>query len=224
MSRKTGKPSYARQAEQSRGHRVPLAAFVAAVVAAALLAGLAGFLIGRPDATTRAIDDLKAQEARRDVDQIRELTAVARRSQQALTALLTAFDAVVASGRPADAATVAGWQQTMKGLVDAHADSPSGTTATNVARGGFRGAVADFQVAIDVYAAAVAGPAERRPGLVEIAERARTGAATAWSVAAAQLDQINVDAGLGHQHVYLETERGSGAFTPDGEEEGHTGG
>jgi len=42
--------------------------------------------------------------------------------------------------------------------------------------------------------------------------------------AAAQLDQINMDAGFGHQHVYLQTEQGSGAFTPDGEEEGHTGG
>ena len=74
------------------------------------------------------------------------------------------------------------------------------------------------------YAQAVAAPAENRVALSQIAGRARTAAATAWSVAAAQLDQINVDAGLGHQHVYLETEQGSGAFTADGEEEGHTGG
>ncbi len=136
---------------------------------------------------------------------------------------MTAYDAAV-KGPPADAATVADWQRTLTALVAAHADSPSGTTATNVARGGFRGAVADFQVAVDLYAAALAGPADRLPALVEIAGRARTAAATSWSVAAAQLDQINVDAGFGHQHVYLQTEQGSGAFTPDGEEEGHTGG
>ncbi|MDG4826220.1 hypothetical protein O7635_30590 [Asanoa sp. WMMD1127] len=224
MSRKTGKPSYVRQAEQARARRVPLAATIAGIVAAAVAAGLVGFLIGRPDATTRAIDDLKKQEAVRDRDQIQQLTTVARQSQEALTTMLTAYDAAVDSGQPADAATVAGWQESVRKLVTAHADSPSGTTATNVARGGFRIAVADFQVAVDVYASAVAAPADQRPRLLEIAERARTAAATAWSVAAAQLDQINVDAGLGHQHVYLETEHGSGAFTPDGEEEGHTGG
>ncbi|MEV4539626.1 hypothetical protein AB0J82_38215 [Asanoa sp. NPDC049518] len=224
MSRKTGKPSYVRQAELAQKRRVPLAATVAAVVVAALMAGLVGFLIGRPDATTRAIDDLKAQEAQRDRDQIRSLTDVARASQEKLTTLLDDYDAAVASGKPAEAATIAGWQQTVKELVAAHADSPSGTTATNVARGGFRSAVGDFQVALDLYAAAVAGPADRQPALVEIAGRARTAAATAWSVAAAQLDQINVDAGFGHQHVYLETKQGSGAFTADGEEEGHTGG
>ena len=223
MSRKTGKPSYVRQAEQARARRVPLAAFVAGVVVAALLAGLAGFLIGRPDGTTRAIDEIRARDARRDVEQIKALTTVARSSQQALTPLLDAFDAAVESGQPADATTVADWQRTVKGLVSAHSESLSGTTATNVARGGFRGAIADFTTAIDLYAAAVTGPADQRAGLIAIAARARTGAATAWSVAAAQLDQINVDAGLGHQHVYLETEQGSGAFTADGAEEGHTG-
>jgi len=223
MSRKTGKPSYVRQAEQARARRVPIAATIAGIVVAALAAGLVGFLIGRPDATTRAIDDIKAQEAQRDRDQIRALTDVARGSQEKLTTLLTAYDAAV-QGPPADAATVADWQRTLTALVAAHADSPSGTTATNVARGGFRSAVADFQVAVDLYAAALAGPADRLPALVEIAGRARTAAATSWSVAAAQLDQINVDAGFGHQHVYLQTEQGSGAFTPDGEEEGHTGG
>ncbi|SNS59692.1 hypothetical protein SAMN05421812_10153 [Asanoa hainanensis] len=224
MSRKTGRPSYVRQAELDRKRRVPLAATIAGIVVAALAAGLVGFLVGRPDATTRAIDDIKAAEAQRDRDQITSLTDVARSSQEKLTTLLTGFDAAVAGGKPADAATIAGWQQVVKDLVAAHADSPSGTTATNVARGAFRGAIGDFQVAVDLYAAAVAGPADRQPALIEIADRARTAAATSWSVAAAQLDQINVDAGFGHQHVYLETEQGSGAFTADGEEEGHTGG
>ncbi|GIF72554.1 hypothetical protein [Asanoa siamensis] len=223
MSRKTGRPSYVHKAAQERAKRVPLAALVVGVVVAALLAGLAGFLIGRPDATTRAVDEIKAQEAKRDVEQIRALTTLARASQEKLTTVLTAFDAAVDSGRPADTATIAGWQQTVKDLVAAHADSPSGTTATNVARGGVRNAIGDFQVAIDLYAAAVAGPEAQRAALIAIADRSRTSAATAWSVAAAQLDQINVDAGLGHQHVYLETEHGSGAFTADGEEEGHTG-
>src|ERR1700754_2378999 len=112
MSRKTGKPSYVRQAEQARARRVPLAATIAGLVIAALVAGLVGYFVGRPDATTRAIDDIKAQEAKRDLDQIRDLTAVARRSQETLTTLLNAFDTAVDGTKPVDAATVKGWQQT----------------------------------------------------------------------------------------------------------------
>jgi len=197
---------------------------VIAVVLAALAAGLAGFLAGRPDATARAVDEIRAAEARRDVAQIRELTTTARASQQELSALLAEFDPALDGGPPPDAATVARWQATMRALVAKHADSPSGTTATNVARGGLRAAVGDFQVAVDLYAAAHAVPAAQRGDLVALADRARTGAATAWSIAATQLDQVNIDAGLGHQHVFLETEPGSGAFTADGAEEGHSGG
>jgi len=224
MSRKTGKPSYVRQAEQARARSVPLSRSLVGIVAAAIAAGLVVFLIGRPDATTRAVDDIKAQEAKRDVAQIQELTTVARASQAALTTLLTSFDAAVDGAAAADAATVAGWQTTVNGLVTKHADSPSGTTATNVARGGLRSAVGDFSVAIDIYAASLKAPADQRADLVAIAKRARTAAATSWSVAAAQLDQINIDAGLGHQHVYLQTDPGTGAFTADGEPEGNAGG
>lgn len=151
----------------------------------------------------------------RDKQQIQELTAAVGDSQKAINTLLTAFDGALEKGQPADAAMVQGWQTTMRQLVAKLAESPSGATATNVARGGFRGAVNDFALTVDLFAAAQAGPEAQRPGLIEIVKRSRTGAATAWSVAAAQLDQINVDAGLGHQHVYLTGQGG-------GEPEGHT--
>ncbi len=48
----------------------------------------------------------------------------------------------------------------------------------------------------------------------------RSTAATAvWSVAATQLDQINIDAGYGHQHVHLRV-GGEVSFAPDGSAEG----
>ncbi|MBM7491559.1 hypothetical protein JOD64_002781 [Micromonospora luteifusca] len=213
MSRKTGKPSYVRQAQAEQTRRMPLTVVIVLVVMAVLAGGLGGFLIGRPDSTTRAVEELRAQEAVRDKQQIQELTVVVGDSQKALDTLLAAFDGALEKGQPADAATVQGWQTTIRQLVAKHAESPSGTTATNVARGGFRGAVNDFAVTVDLFAAAQAGPEAQRAGLIEIVKRSRTAAAAAWSVAADQLDQINVDAGLGHQHAYLTGQSGG---------EGHT--
>ncbi|MDG4780911.1 hypothetical protein O7614_14795 [Micromonospora sp. WMMD961] len=59
--------------------------------------------------------------------------------------------------------------------------------------------------------------------LLDVTTRQAAEAATVWSVAATQLDQINVDAGHGHQHVFLDTDPPAGAVTPDGAAEG-TGG
>ncbi|HTF07451.1 MAG TPA: hypothetical protein VK659_04680, partial [Asanoa sp.] len=176
----------------------------------------------RPDSTTRAVEEIKKQEAARDLAQIKELTAVARASQAVLSRVLADLDAAAAGTGPVSAEEVGGWRSAVQELVDKHADSPSGTTATNVARGALRTAVNDFAIAIDLFAESLELPAAQRPAFVEIVKRARKTATVGWSVAAAQLDQLNIDAGLGHQHVYLRTEQGSGAFTPDGAPEGVT--
>ncbi|GIF74593.1 hypothetical protein [Asanoa siamensis] len=220
MSRKTGKPSYVRRDEQQRRRRVPLIAAIVAAAALLIVGGGSGFLAGRPDATSRAVEEIRKQEAVRDLAQIKELTTVARASQEALGKLLTELDTAAAGTRPASAAQVGAWKATVDGLVHAHADSPSGTTATNVARGGLRAAVDGFALAVDLYAMSLEVPAANRPALLRSVERAQRTASVGWSVAAAQLDQLNIDAGLGHQHVYLRTEQGSGAFTADGEPEG----
>lgn len=73
------------------------------------------------------------------------------------------------------------------------------------------------------YLLAVTGPATQRAALTELAKRQAVQAAAAWSVAATQLDQVNIDAGQGHQHVYLDTGPGGGALTPDGAAEGSRG-
>ncbi|MFC7760240.1 hypothetical protein ACFQY4_21110 [Catellatospora bangladeshensis] len=96
----------------------------------------------------------------------------------------------------------------------------SGTTATNVARGALRNAVEQLAAAVETSAAARALPAPSRQLVLAAASRQRELAVMAWSVAATQLDQINVDAGHGHQHVYLEIAGISGLMAGDSLPEG----
>lgn len=226
MSPRTGPPSYT-LARNTGGRPAVTGKLVLVLLLSVVLAGLVGGAIGHalasPDATESAVQQIRAEEARRDVTQITGLTADARTTKAELETLLAELDAALEAG-PADTAgadQVSRWQATMRGAVERHAETPSGSTATNVARGALRGAVNGFAAAVDLYAAALALPAADRAGVLAVVERQQTQAATAWSVAAAQLDQINIDAGNGHQHVYLGGHAGEGAFTPDGSEEGH---
>ncbi|MGN9810175.1 hypothetical protein ACTMSW_12565 [Micromonospora sp. BQ11] len=213
MSRRTGKPSYLLNAPAGRGpgrSRLVVVA-VAVGLAVALLGGVSGWSLARPDGTEAAIADLRAAEARRDAEQITELTATARRVRDEIAPILTA----IATGA-ADAARVREWQQAVRRATEPFANPPSGTTATNVARGGLRSAVDQASLAVDTYAVAVGAPAAQRAALTDLAKRQAEGAATVWAVAATQLDQINIDAGYGHQHVFLGT-------APDGAAEGSGG-
>ena len=219
MSRRTGKPSYLQQARPRSGpgaSRVAVA--VALGLAVALLGGLGGWSIGRPDRTESAIADIQAADARRDATQIAELTTTARSVRDEITPVLTGID----GGDPPDAARIRQWQQAMGRANAPFADPPSGTTATNVARGGLRTAVEQATIAVDTYAAAVGVPAAQRTALVDLARRQADAAVAVWAVAATQLDQINIDAGYGHQHVHLGADPDE-AFAPDGEAEGSGG-
>ncbi len=219
MSRRTGPPSYL-QPRANRHRRALVVGGIAAVLVALLLGVGIGYLLGRPDSTTAAVANLRADERARDVTQIGELTELARRTRDQITPVLSELDAAVAAGRTEPAERVATWQQTMRQASDAFADPPSGTTTTNVARGSLRSAVTAFAIAVDSYAAAGAVAPEQRAPLMTLIERQVTAAATVWSMAATQLDQINIDAGYGHQHVYLKVGSGAGSFTPDGSAEG----
>jgi hypothetical protein len=195
------------------------------VVLAGFIGAGIGYAVAGPGGgsdTEAAVKELRAAEARRDTEQIAQLTSAARTTRDELAPLLSQLDAALKSGQPAAADQVTAWQQTMRRSVERHAESPSGSTATNVARGGLRAAVDGLATALDTYAMARTLPANVQRGVLDLAARQRTVAGTAWSVAAAQLDQINIDAGHGHQHVYLTTEPGSGAFTSDGAPEGPT--
>ncbi|WP_030490318.1 hypothetical protein [Micromonospora chokoriensis] len=225
MARRTGRPSYQLDTADERRRRTVRFAAVAGVIAlvTALLGGLIGYQVGRPDATESAIASIKQAEAKRDAQQIAELIETARRLRDQIGPVLTAIKTEATAGRAPDAAKARQWQETMRQAAEPFADPPSGTTATNVARGGLRGAVQQASLAVDAYALAAGVPAAQRAALLDVTARQAAEAATSWSVAATQLDQISIDAGHGHQHVFLDTDAHEGALTPDGAAEG-TGG
>ncbi|MEU8257565.1 hypothetical protein AB0C06_25215 [Micromonospora inaquosa] len=225
MARRTGRPSYQLDKADVRRRRTVRYAAVAGVIAlvTGVLGGLVGYQVGRPDATEATIASIKQAEAKRDAQQITELIGTARRVRDQVAPVLAAIKAETTGGRAPDAAKARQWQEVMRQAAEPFADPPSGTTATNVARGGLRGAVQQASLAVDAYALAAAVPAAQRAALLDVTARQAAEAATIWSVAATQLDQISVDAGQGHQHVFLDTDPDGGALTPDGAAEG-TGG
>jgi hypothetical protein len=231
MSRKTGKPSSTRPAPRAATTgQVPgrvLGAVIALLVAAAV--GLfIGVQVAGPSATDKAVASLRADEAKRDAAQIVALTALARNTSEqvkpvvvGLRSGLPVADTGAAASQPVTDQQLAQWTQIMVQQVKLHQDSPSGSTATNIARNGLRNAVSQLSVALDTFAAARALPADRQAPLLIVASRQRQLAVNDWSVAATQLDQINIDAGNGHQHVYLSDSSEGGATVGDGAPEGN---
>jgi hypothetical protein len=183
---------------------------VVAFVVAAVIFGVGGYLVGRPSEQAQMTEDIRASDAARDKEQVKSLTALARATKTVL--------APVAAGlkTEATAADVTSWQQAVDNAAKSFDDPPSGATATNVARGSLATAIDQLSVAVSTYQQSLSGG----PGLRELALRQRDLAVTAWSIAATQLDQINVDAGYGHQHVYLQDDPEGEAFSPDGVPEG----
>lgn len=195
------------------------------LVAAILVAGSLGYLFGAPDATETSVAEMRAAEMKRDAQQVTELTSTARTTVGEITSVMVGLGEALPPGgalaaRTPSEAEIGEWQKVMKQAVDRHAATPSGTTATNVARAGFRSAVDAMAIAVDTYAYCQKLPTDVRAGCLEVALRQRTAGVMAWSVAATQLDQINVDAGHGHQHVYLTSTPGEGAMMADPVPEG----
>jgi hypothetical protein len=185
--------------------RQPVWVPVLAFVAAAVIFGVGGYLVGSPSEQEQMAADIRASDAARDKEQVKSLTALAR-------ATTTTLEPVVAglSGSPTST-DIAAWQQAVASAAKSFDDPPSGATATNVARGSFATAVDQLALAVDLHSA----------GSHDLAVRQRDLAVTTWSIGATQLDQINIDAGNGHQHVYLQADPNGEAFTPDGSPEGH---
>ncbi|KAB8191786.1 hypothetical protein FH608_027875 [Nonomuraea phyllanthi] len=192
----------------------------------AIVAGGVVFGLTRPDPIERTADRLRAESALRDKTQIKTLTELARGTR---TRLVPVLDGLNRAMPPADGAAgpvavtdadVETWRQAAAAAVQDFADPPSGETATNVARSSLASAVRQIATTVDTYAAArdLTGPA--RAAAMDLAVRQRADALFTWSVGATALDALSVDAGHGHQHVFLPTSPGQGALTPDAEPEG----
>ena len=213
-----------------RGGRpaTPSARQVAPVVVAFALGALLAGTIVAATAGNDSLDDrvavIQAEEAKRDAEQVVELTDKARRVQESLVPVLQGLATAVPAGKtPGQAASrsdVEGWQATTGKVVEGFADPPSGGTDVNIARSGLAAAVRALDAAVDTYAAALDQPAASRQVLFELAGRQRDIAVATWSTAATQLDVINVGADNGHAHVFLPAAPESGALTDDGAPEG----
>ncbi|WP_435206530.1 hypothetical protein [Micromonospora sp. bgisy143] len=210
MSRRTGKPSYQLPTPKTGGARLAVV-IVAVGLAALLVGGAAGYAANGPDRVESAAADIREAEAQRDTQQIIELTETARRLRVEVAPVLSALRAEAPTGGQPGLEQARQWQQTMQRAAAPFADPPSGTTATNVARGGLRGAVEQASLAVETYLLAITGPPAQRAALTALAKRQAAQATAAWSVAATQLDQVNIDAGQGHQHVELDGGNGDGA-------------
>ncbi|MET8143958.1 hypothetical protein ABZU32_26940 [Sphaerisporangium sp. NPDC005288] len=200
---------------------------MAAFALGVLLSGGLVFAVTGPDSTERMADQLRTQAALRDKTQIKDLTALARTTRDWLAPVLEGLalampDGDAAAGPAAvTSADVGEWREAATAAVASFADPPSGETATNVARSSLASAVRQLATTVDAYAAArdLRGPSAA--SALERAARQRSDALFTWSVGATALDAVNVEAGYGHQHVFLQAPPGDGALTPDTEPEGH---
>ncbi len=199
-----------------------------------VLAGLAILIVlvvvflpdaGEPDSTpeTTTDSDVAAPETEApDVDQVTALTEIAAGAATGLGSVVGELVTYLPPGEPpvtdapADAATVADWRARVAEVRDSFGDPVSGGTAVNVARGALTGAVDAVMLTVTAYDDALslaAGP-DREAALTRASEALDLGLQL-WSVAATQVDDVNIAAGLGHKHVNL-----GGTAPPDSLPEG----
>jgi hypothetical protein len=168
---------------------------------------------------------LRRETQVRDKEQVAELTERMRAAVDALGPVLAGMGRTLPPGEDertgplAKAAAVERWRRVVRGEDEYFADSVSGETGTNVARGGFAASLDALNEAVETYALAVEQPAARR-ALLERAREQRDLAVRTWAVAATQLDAINIATGYGHQHVYLGGSEEAGGFGADPAPEG----
>ncbi|WP_424535982.1 hypothetical protein ACOZ38_39245 [Sphaerisporangium viridialbum] len=203
-------------------------AFAFTFVLGALLAGAVVYVVTMPSSTDRMVEQIRAESALRDKAQIKTLTELARTTRDRLTPMLEGLSRVLpaegaagpAGPAAVTAADVESWQKAADAAEAGFADPPSGETATNLARSGLASAVRQLAVTVDSYAAAQELTGAARANALALVARQRADAVFTWSVGATALDSVNVDAGYGHQHVFLPMSPGEGALTPDDAPEG----
>jgi hypothetical protein len=174
------------------------------------------------DRTDDLVTRLEEQESARDREQIEQLTATGRQATALVDPLVTQLSSSPPAGEltltdaTVDRRTVAGWARTARRARGLFGDPESASTGINVARGALVGAIDAVNGAVRAYDDGLALP----EGLHQTAALTRASesldlAVRLWSVAASQIDELNVRAGFGHQHIHLAV-----ATPPDSQREG----
>jgi hypothetical protein len=168
---------------------------------------------------------LRRQTQVRDKEQVQELTDRMRGTADALAPVLSGLGRTFPPGEDdklgpvAEPGAVEGWLRAVREEDEFFAETVSGETGTNVARGGFGAALDVLIESVESYRLALAQPGARS-ALLERARRQRDLAVRTWAVAATQLDAINIATGYGHQHVYLGGSEAVGGIGADPAPEG----
>jgi hypothetical protein len=168
---------------------------------------------------------LREQTQVRDREQVQELTDRMRQTVDDLGPTLAGLARTFPPGEDdrtgglAADGDVQDWIRAVREVDLYFEDPPSGETGTNVARGGFSAAIDALLGATETYRLALRDPGSQ-DALLERARDQRNLAVRTWSVAATQLDAINIATGFGHQHVYLGASEAVGGFGADPSPEG----
>ncbi|MFD0509521.1 hypothetical protein ACFQ0Q_00600 [Streptomyces aureus] len=205
-----------------------LFAGVGAVLALALLAGLVAALMGAgrtasADPTRQLADRIRAQEAARNAKQVKTLTTrrdLATRLMPVLGQMETAMPHEGRAPRAAGAAEAGRWKAVTSAAVAALPTRRPGTPATT------------WPVPTSPRPSArwtapwtptgwPSGHPSLKKRLVAAAASQRDQGIDVWSIGATELDAVDVDAGLGHQHVFLQVAPDGQSLTPDDEPEGN---
>ncbi len=188
---------------------------VAAVLAAANIVLATLVLTGGDDDSDPVADrvaELEAQEADRQLELVGQLTEQTTAAHAGLLSVIEGLHTVVPTGEPAvvsPSVDPAAWHTAVGAAIGTYGDAPSGSTEFNTARNGLLLAIDLLGSAATAYESAVAAPAgPQQEELLELAGRLRDQAVAAWSVAATQLDVLNIDAGNGHVHITLPSRPG----------------
>ncbi|WP_116950316.1 hypothetical protein [Jiangella endophytica] len=211
-----------------------------AVVLAAVNIVLATLVLsgGRDDDDPVAdrVAELEAQEEVRQVELVGQLTEQTTAAHAGLLNVIDGLHTVVPAGGQAvvsPAVDPTAWHSAVGAAIGTFGDPPSGSTEFNTARNGLLLAIDLLGSAATAYESAVAAPAgPEQDRLLELAGRLRDQAVAAWSVAATQLDVLNIDVGNGHVHITLPSRpgeevdpHGGVGFEPSEEDHtNHTGG
>ncbi|TDD97274.1 hypothetical protein [Jiangella asiatica] len=164
---------------------------------------------GDDDPLAERVAELEAEEEARNAEVITQLTEQATAAHDALLPVMEGLHGVLPaegppSGSVAPAADVAGWRSAVDDATATFGEPPSGSTEVNTARNGLVLAVDLLGSAVTAYESAAATPSgAQQDTLLTLASDLRTQAVGAWSVAATQLDVLNIDAGNGHVHINL---------------------
>lgn len=202
--------------------QVAIAASVAFLVAAVVF-GLIGWQVGRPDSTTRAVAALEQADLDRDQQQTEQLIATARQLREQLTPVLEGIEQALpvegaAAGPTAPASDVQEWREVVEQAAGAFESPPSAGTGVNLAREALQTAVEQVAATLDTYA--VAADADASGGqLLEVVAQQRDIAIATWGVAATQIDLLSIEHDFGHTHIYLDSHH-DGALHADSEPEG----